>query len=113
MTEKILFRIMSGPIVEITLPTGIQKVHTLGDLKSVLDSVNLDDLQSARSFGILAAFFAAYELSHVGTDPTRSSILRTLDEYYFVLQNEDLNAQFQSGLHVAIEKIQELFCSAL
>lgn len=108
MTRGIVFKFLADSMVEIVWPTGYREIRNLGELRDVFNSVTLNDSISARSFGMLAVLFAALGLLRVGTELTRSNILKTLDEYYFVLPNEDMNNELQSGIDDAIDKVNEL-----
>ena len=108
MTRGIVFKFLADSMVEIVWPTGYREIRNLGELRDVFNSVTLNDSISARSFGMLAVLFAALGLLRVGTELTRFNILKTLDEYYFVLPNEDMNNELQSGIDDAIDKVNEL-----
>ncbi len=78
-------------------------VEDLGDLKELLDTSGQLGQDSIYRLGLVASLLAVRALWHAGVEPNRSNVFRALDEYYFVLQDEDRHAVLERGLDDGIE----------
>lgn len=81
-------------------------IGKLGDLKAYLDLASQLTHDSIYRLGLVAVLLAVRALWSAGMELNRSNIFRTLDEYYFVFQDESKHEVLERGLDDGIEAVK-------
>jgi hypothetical protein len=103
MTTVIRFsRIDGGPVLS---KWGDENriIGNLGDLRLLLEQYSEFEIESVEQLGVVAGLLAVRALTRAGHIPSRSNIMRTLDQYDFVLPDERYHQAFQHGLEETVE----------
>jgi hypothetical protein len=103
MKSRAAFVPAEGEAIRIETARGSRLVRDLDDLRGIVEGYEDFDQESVARFGLVAALLAVRGLRRAGTEPTRSNIARTLDEYYFVLRDQTYNQAFQRGLEEGVD----------
>jgi len=104
---KVRFLIVND-IAQAFYSNKVMEIKNLVDLNTFLKSAGQLDRQTLRNIGALAIFFAALEVMKTGQDLSSSNLMKTLDEFYFVLHDSADNKSLELGMERATDQLRNL-----